>query len=114
LEGRELVPTSPSLVERVRGAAPATGKPVRMVDEARVGKTMVEKLAALREPLAQARVDWLVVTKLHEIAWLTHLPGHHLPSAATTSPTRRGSAPSRSCRRARSSSPAPRARSRAT
>jgi Xaa-Pro aminopeptidase len=83
LEGRELVPTSPSLVERVRGGAPSAGKPVRAVDEARAGRTMAEKLALLREPLAQARADWLVVTKLDEIAWLTNLRGDDFPYQAT-------------------------------
>lgn len=83
LEGVELVPTLPSLVERARGATAPTGKPVRAVDEAKVGRSMAEKLAMLREPLAQARVERIVVTKLDEIAWLTNLRGDDFPYQAT-------------------------------
>lgn len=85
LEGErvELVPTRPSLVERVRGPVGGPSRPVRAVDESRVGRTLQEKLAKVAAALAQANVQRLVVTKLDEIAYLTNLRGDDFAFQAT-------------------------------
>lgn len=78
------VPGSP--VERARGAVPfvveGAGR-VRAVDEARMGRTVAQKLALVREFLASKGAAALLVPKLDEVAWLTNLRAEEMPFQAT-------------------------------
>lgn len=81
--GAELVPTSPSPLERARGEAPAPMKPPRAIDERRVGRTVAEKVAQAREALERGGVACFVVQRLDELAYLTNLRGDDFPYQAT-------------------------------
>ena len=78
------VPGSP--VERARGPVPfvveGAGR-VRAVDESRMGRTVAQKLALVREFLASKGAAALLVPKLDEVAWLTNLRAEEMPFQAT-------------------------------
>jgi Xaa-Pro aminopeptidase len=75
----------PSPVEQARGAdrPPARDPGIRAVDQARVGATVREKLAALAPKLTAAGADALLVQRLDDIAYLSNLRGSELPYQAT-------------------------------
>jgi Xaa-Pro aminopeptidase len=71
-----LLPLADNLVDGVwddRPAPPAL--PIYALPDAVTGCTVETKLAAVREQMAQADADILILTKLDDIAWLTNLRG---------------------------------------
>lgn len=77
-------PLSPSPVGAARGEGPASRAPgVRAVDEARLGRTVGEKLALVAPVLEQAGADALLLQRLDEIMWMSNLRGTQLPFQAT-------------------------------
>jgi Xaa-Pro aminopeptidase len=71
-----LVPLTTNFVDAVwedHPAAPA--QPIYALPDTTTGRTAAEKLASVREHMAQAGADVLILTKLDEIAWLTNLRG---------------------------------------
>jgi len=85
LEGSaiELVPTLPSLIERVRGEIDEPLQPVRGVSAEAVGGSVLDKLALTRPALADKDVGAFVVQRLDELAWLSNLRGNEMPFQAT-------------------------------
>lgn len=81
-----LVPIDPSPLEAVRGAVPpvvqGAGR-LRVVDESRMGRSVREKLALVREWMAPRGAKALLVSKLDEVAWLTNLRAEEMPYQAT-------------------------------
>jgi Xaa-Pro aminopeptidase len=78
-----LVPSTQSLVERVRGDILESRGMVRAVDERAVGRTVDEKVAAVGAWLAEQGAAAMVVQRLDELAYLTNLRGDELPYQAT-------------------------------
>jgi Xaa-Pro aminopeptidase len=71
-----LVPLPANLVDAVwEDQPPAPAQPIFALPETATGCTAAEKLATVREHMAQAGADVLILTKLDEIAWLTNLRG---------------------------------------
>ncbi len=50
-------------------------EPVWILEEAYTGQTVSEKLAKIREDMEKERADYLLLTTLDDIAWLTNLRG---------------------------------------
>jgi Xaa-Pro aminopeptidase len=74
--GSALVPLATNLVDAVwedQPAAPA--QPIYALPDPMTGRTVAEKLAAIREQMAQAGAGVLILTKLDEIAWVINLRG---------------------------------------
>src|SRR5215468_6996309 len=71
-----LVPITPDLVDAVwedRPAAPA--EPIYSLPDEVTGRSVADKLTAIRADMAKAGADALILTKLDEIAWVTNLRG---------------------------------------
>ena len=71
-----LVPIDANLVDEVwqdRPAAPA--QPIYSLPDEVTGRSVGDKLAAIRQQMAEAGAGALIVTKLDEIAWITNLRG---------------------------------------
>ena len=74
--GSALVPIDANLIDEVwedRPAAPA--QPIYALPDEVTGRPVGDKLAAIREKMAEAGAAALIVTKLDEIAWVTNLRG---------------------------------------
>jgi Xaa-Pro aminopeptidase len=74
--GSALIPLAQNLVDLVwedRPAPPA--RPIYMLPDEVTGRTVADKLAAVREQMEKAEAEVLILTKLDEIAWLTNLRG---------------------------------------
>ena len=78
-----LVPVSPSPIEALM--PPRTARPgdLRVLDEARVGKTSAEKVAAIQAALKAGGLDLILVERLDDLAYLTNLRADELPYQAT-------------------------------
>src|SRR5712692_1839500 len=71
-----LVPLSPNSVDDVWHDHPASpARPIYALPDEVTGHSVTEKLAEVREQMARAGVEVLILTKLDEIAWLTNLRG---------------------------------------
>ena len=71
-----LVPISGNLVDAIWDDRPPTPvHPIYALPETVTGRSVADKLAAVREQMTQAGADVLILTKLDEIAWLTNLRG---------------------------------------
>ncbi len=71
-----LVPITPNLVDAVwDDRPPPPQRPIYALPEELTGRSVAEKLAAVRAQMAQAGVTCLILTKLDEIAWVTNLRG---------------------------------------
>jgi Xaa-Pro aminopeptidase len=71
-----LVPIGENLVDAVwhdRPAAPA--QPIYALPEAVTGRSVGDKLTAVRQEMTKAGTEVLILTKLDEIAWMTNLRG---------------------------------------
>lgn len=53
-------------------------EPVRMLGETFTGQSTVEKLAKIREDMKKEKADYLLLTSLDDIAWLTNLRGNDI------------------------------------
>ena len=74
--GSALVPLETNLVDAVWEDQPAApSQPIYALPDPMTGCTVAEKLAAIREQMAQAGAGVLILTKLDEIAWVTNLRG---------------------------------------
>ena len=74
--GSALVPLETNLVDAVWEDQPAApSQPIYALPDPMTGRTVAEKLAAIREQMAQAGAGVLILTKLDEIAWVTNLRG---------------------------------------
>ncbi len=75
--GLELVGVEPDLVERVWGddRPPMPTEPLRVHPPEVAGRSAHEKIQALREAMAAAGADAMVVAALDEVAWLLNLRG---------------------------------------
>lgn len=72
----KMTPILPNLVDQFWPDRPkAPQNPFYLIDEAWSGESTPAKLKRLREKMAEAGVQALVLTKLDEIAWLTNLRG---------------------------------------
>jgi Xaa-Pro aminopeptidase len=74
--GSALVPITGNLVDAVwhdRPAAPA--QPIYALADEVTGRSVGDKLTAVRQEMAKAGADVLILTKLDEIAWMTNLRG---------------------------------------
>jgi Xaa-Pro aminopeptidase len=79
----ELVPTSPSLIERARGSVDEALRPIRPVSAEAVGRSVAEKVALAKPALDTHTVQAFVVQPLDALAYLTNLRGDDLPYQAT-------------------------------
>ena len=71
-----LVPIGGNLVDAVwQDQPPAPCQPIDLLPEADTGRSVADKLAAVREKMAEQEVTVLVLSRLDEIAWLTNLRG---------------------------------------
>lgn len=71
-----LVPIATNLVDAVwEGRPPASAQPIYALPDEVTGRSVADKLTAIREQMAPAGVDVLILTKLDEIAWVTNLRG---------------------------------------
>ena len=71
-----LVPIGGNLVDAVwQDRPPAPSQPIDLLPEADTGRSVADKLAAVREKMAEQEVTVLVLSRLDEIAWLTNLRG---------------------------------------
>ncbi|HJY81224.1 MAG TPA: M24 family metallopeptidase [Candidatus Binatia bacterium] len=71
-----LVPLSPNYVDDVWQDHPLPlARPIYALPDEVTGRSVAEKLAAVREQMERARIEVLILTKLDEIAWLTNLRG---------------------------------------
>jgi Xaa-Pro aminopeptidase len=74
--GSALVPLSPNYVDDVwQDHLLPPARPIYALPDEVTGRSVAEKLAAVREQMERARVEVLILTKLDEIAWLTNLRG---------------------------------------
>jgi len=72
-----LVPLSPNLVDAVwDDQPPPPAQPFFSLPEAVTGRSAADKLTAIREAMAKASADALILTKLDDIAWVTNLRGN--------------------------------------
>lgn len=85
--GVELVPTA-NLVDRVRAQAPwcetdplpaYADSPVFALPDEQTGEAIGQKLARLRQEMAQQNLQLLPLTKLDQVAWLYNLRGWDVP-----------------------------------
>jgi len=77
-EGR-LEAIEENLVDQVWGTAPAlSDEAATRLDEQFSGRSVADKLAAIRKALTQARCDSLLVTTLDAIAWTLNLRGRDI------------------------------------
>ena len=75
-EDSALVPISGNLVDAVwQDRPPAPSHPIYLLSEADTGRSVADKLGAVREKMTEEEVAVLILTKLDEIAWLTNLRG---------------------------------------
>ncbi|HJY82067.1 MAG TPA: M24 family metallopeptidase [Candidatus Binatia bacterium] len=71
-----LIPLSPNYVDDVWQDHPLPpARPIYALSEEVTGRSVAEKLAAVREQMERAGAEVLILTKLDEIAWLTNLRG---------------------------------------
>ena len=71
-----LVSLSPNYVDDVWHDHPTPpARPIYALPDEVTGRSVTEKLAAVREQMERAGVEVLILTKLDEIAWLTNLRG---------------------------------------
>src|SRR5712692_6764033 len=71
-----LVPITPNLVDAVWDDHPEPpGQPIYALPDAMTGRSVAEKLTAIRKEMAKAGAEALILTKLDEIAWVTNLRG---------------------------------------
>ena len=71
-----LVPITPNLVDAVWDDHPEPpAQPIYTLPEAVAGRSVTEKLTAIREEMVKAGAEALILTKLDEIAWVTNLRG---------------------------------------
>src|SRR5262249_53439712 len=71
-----LVPITPNLVDAVWDDHPEPpAQPIYALPEAVTGRSVAEKLTAIREEMAKVGAEALILTKLDEIAWVTNLRG---------------------------------------
>lgn len=71
-----LVPIGGNLVDAVwQDRPPAPCQPIDLLPEVDTGRSVADKLAAVREKMAEQEVTVLVLSRLDEIAWLTNLRG---------------------------------------
>lgn len=74
--GGELVPLSPNPIDAVwSGRPPAPRAPVRSHPERLAGETPEAKIRRVREALAKARCEALVVSDPHNMCWLLNIRG---------------------------------------
>lgn len=78
-----LVALSPSPIEALMTQKHAHVGQLRVLDEARVGRTSAQKVQAIQDALARAGLDLLLVEKLDDLAYLTNLRADDLPYQAT-------------------------------
>jgi Xaa-Pro aminopeptidase len=83
VDGAAAVPVLPSPLETVRGGVVVGAGNLRVLDEARVGRTAAEKVAAVQEALKRANVDLFLVQRLDDVAYLSNLRADELPYQAT-------------------------------
>ncbi|GIX46974.1 MAG: hypothetical protein KatS3mg131_1185 [Candidatus Tectimicrobiota bacterium] len=70
------MPLTPNLVDEVWEERPAPpAQPIYALPDTLTGRSVADKLAAVREQLHEAGAQALILTKLDEIAWLTNLRG---------------------------------------
>jgi Xaa-Pro aminopeptidase len=71
-----LVPLTPNLVDAVWEDCPAPpAQPIYSLPDEVTGRSVADKLTAIRAEMAKAGADVLIFTKLDEIAWVTNLRG---------------------------------------
>ena len=71
-----LVPITPNLVDAVWDEHPEPpAQPIYALPDEVTGRSVTEKLTAIREEMAKAGAEALILTKLDEIAWVTNLRG---------------------------------------
>jgi Xaa-Pro aminopeptidase len=74
--GSALVPLAPNLVDAVwEDQPPVPTRPIYALPDELTGRSVAEKLAAVREQMERVDAAVLILTKLDEIAWLTNLRG---------------------------------------
>lgn len=82
-EGTAAVGLLPSPVEEIRGAVTVDPGRLRVLDEARLGRTSAEKVTLIQEALRKASLDVMLVQRLDDLAYLCNLRGNELPFQAT-------------------------------
>src|SRR5262247_485681 len=71
-----LVPITPNLVDAVWEDCPTPpAQPIYSLPDDVTGRSVADKLTAIRAEMAKAGADVLMLTKLDDIAWLTNLRG---------------------------------------
>ncbi len=71
-----LVPISGNLVDAVwENRSVAVSQPIYLLSDAETGRSVADKLSAVRKEMDQEEAAVLILTKLDEIAWLTNLRG---------------------------------------
>lgn len=78
-----LVPTTPSLVEQIRGDILESQGTLRAVDEHKLGHSVDQTIDAIATWLHEQDATAMVIQRLDEIAYLTNLRGNELPFQAT-------------------------------
>jgi Xaa-Pro aminopeptidase len=74
--GSALVPITPNLVDAVWDDRPEPpAQQIYALPDEVTGRSVAEKLTAIREQMSQAGADACILTKLDEIAWVTNLRG---------------------------------------
>jgi Xaa-Pro aminopeptidase len=74
--GSALVPITPNLVDAVWDDRPEPpAQPIYALPDEVTGRSVAEKLIAIREQMTKAGADAVIFTKLDEIAWVTNLRG---------------------------------------
>ncbi|MBI3991636.1 MAG: aminopeptidase P family protein [Candidatus Lambdaproteobacteria bacterium] len=76
----KLLPIQDNLVDRVWSDRPAPAcSPLFALPLAQTGASVEQKLAHVREAMAEADATLLVLSRLDEVAWLTNLRGRDIP-----------------------------------
>ncbi|MEE8395502.1 MAG: aminopeptidase P family protein [bacterium] len=79
-EGSSLQPIRQNLVDEVWAERPEAGfEAAFALPDAITGETVADKLARVRQAMADAGAGALVLTRLDEVAWLTNLRGSGIP-----------------------------------
>src|SRR5439155_1482743 len=79
-----LVPITPNLVDAVWDEHPEPpAQPIYALPDEVTGRSVTEKLTAIREEMAKAGAEALILTKLDEIAWVTNLRGSNVQRPST-------------------------------
>ena len=74
--GSALVPIDVNLIDEVwEDRPPAPAQPIYALPAEVTGRSVSDKLAAIRQKMTEAGAGALIVTKLDEIAWITNLRG---------------------------------------